>query len=108
MTHSVNQIHSASLAIEALISSRSRREFGKDRAAVREVRRHLKAIRKAAKEIPESFREQHPEVEWRRLSAVRIVFFYEYFGIDVDAIWNIFVKAIAGIEEDMGKMKNEN
>jgi len=74
----VGAILASCFGIQTLIGNRTRREFGQDRAAVREVRRHLKNIRKAARRIPDSYKSAHPEVEWRRLSAIRIVFFYEY------------------------------
>jgi len=94
-------IHSACIRIQPLILNRSRVEFIKDKAAVREVARELKAIRKAAKGISYSSRESCPEIHWERLSAVQIVFFHEYYGIDVDAIWVIFQKTISALAEEL-------
>jgi len=87
--------------INGIIAGRSRQEFGKDKQAVREMRKQLGIIRRAARKIPDEFRNQHPEVKWKNLSAIRIVFVYEYFGIDVDAIWKIFLTALEEIKEDM-------
>ncbi len=97
------------LSIQLLISSRSRLDFIADKVAVRKVRRHLRTIRKEARSIPDSFKESHPEVEWRRFDSIRMVFFHEHFGIDVDMVWVIFNEVIAAIAGDMrGVMDTEN
>jgi uncharacterized protein with HEPN domain len=101
----VREIDSSCRAILDLVSQKSRTDFLTEKGAIREVRKHLRHIRKAARQIPESYRIGHPEVRWERLTAVQIVFFHEYYGIDVDAIWKIFKQVIEELEMDMKKMR---
>lgn len=104
----LGEIHTACLQIQPLIEHFSRVDFIQDKIAVREVARNLRLIRKAARRIPYNIREMHSEIRWERLSAVQIVFFHEYYGIDVDAIWEIFQKTIGEFVEELGSVFNQN
>ena len=100
----VAAIHQSCLSIQSLIAGKSRREIIADRATLREIGKCLRTIRKEARRIPEGFRAQHPDIGWSRFSALHIVFFHEYYGIDVDAVWVIFTKTIPALSEDMRKL----
>jgi uncharacterized protein with HEPN domain len=53
------------------------------------VVRNLEIIGETAKKIPEDFRNRLPTIEWRRLAGLRDILIHEYFGIDVEIIWEI-------------------
>ena len=55
------------------------------RAAVRS----LEIIGEAAKQLPEIFRSQHPEVEWRAMAGMRDRLIHAYFGVDYELVWDI-------------------
>jgi uncharacterized protein with HEPN domain len=64
-------------------------QFLADQKTYDAVMRNLEIIGEAAKHVPNEVRSQHPEVDWRRVAAFRDVAIHEYFGIDVDVVWDI-------------------
>jgi len=53
------------------------------------VIRNFEIIGEAASRMPESFKENHPQVPWARLKGFRNRLIHEYFGIDYSIIWDI-------------------
>lgn len=49
--------------------------------------RNLEIIGEAVKNLPEDFREAHPEVEWRAVAGMRDKLIHHYFGVDMGIIW---------------------
>ncbi len=46
------------------------------------VVRNLEVIGEAVKQLPEPFRQAHPEVEWKKIAGLRDILIHAYFGID--------------------------
>ena len=51
--------------------------------------RNLEVIGEASRNIPESVKEAHPELEWAKILGLRNRVIHEYFGVDLDIIWRI-------------------
>lgn len=43
----------------------------------------------ATKRMSQAFRDQHPEVPWRRIAGLRDIVIHNYGEIDLDVIWNV-------------------
>ena len=67
--------------------------------AVDAVIRNLEVIGEAAKQIPDSIRTQAPEVPWKRIAGLRDILIHEYFGIDMDIIWDIVQNKLPMLEK---------
>ena len=78
--------------------------FAGDAKTLDAVVRNLEGIGEAAKTIPEAFRSQHPEVEWKKLVGLRNILIHEYFGIDAELIWDIIQNKLATLEEQIRAM----
>lgn len=63
--------------------------FIQDNKTVDAVVRNLEIIGEAANRIPEEFTTLNPEIPWRSLVGLRNRIVHEYFGIDLEIIWNI-------------------
>jgi len=59
----------------------------------------LRIIGEACRAISEPFREQHPEIPWRDIIGFRNLLVHQYFGIDLDMVWDI-------VEKDLPVLKN--
>jgi uncharacterized protein with HEPN domain len=53
------------------------------------VIRNLEVLGEAARNIPTSVRERHPDVSWRQIAALRNVLAHGYFGLEDETLWDI-------------------
>jgi uncharacterized protein with HEPN domain len=64
-------------------------DFMGDDKTIDAVVRNFEIIGEAASRIPVDFKSDHPEIEWRRITAFRNRIIHEYFGIDYRQVWKI-------------------
>ena len=63
--------------------------FINDDKTIDAVVRNFEITGEAANRIPEDFKSDHPEIEWRRIIGFRNRIIHEYFGIDYKTVWKI-------------------
>lgn len=51
--------------------------------------RSLEIIGEAAKKVPDSFRSQYPDIEWRAMAGMRDRLIHDYFGVDYELVWDV-------------------
>jgi uncharacterized protein with HEPN domain len=78
--------------IERYVSGLNHDNFVKDEKTVDSVVRNLEIIGEAANRLPDSFKTQHSEIEWRKIIGLRNRVVHEYFNIDVEIVWEIIEK----------------
>jgi uncharacterized protein with HEPN domain len=64
-------------------------ELGKDRRTYLAVARSLEIIGEAARQMPRSFKSEHPEIPWREVASLRNIIAHEYFGLDNEIVWDV-------------------
>jgi len=64
-------------------------ELKRDTLILDGIVRNLKIIGEAVKNIPGEIKEESPEVEWKKISGLRDILAHEYFGVDVEVVWDI-------------------
>lgn len=72
------------------------------------VIRNFEVIGEAVKRIPESLKEERPDIPWRRIAGLRDVLIHQYLRVDLEAVWAIvrddlheFKQAVAEILAEM-------
>ena len=50
--------------------------------------RNFEIIGEAVKKIPEEIRKKYADVEWKEAAGFRDVLIHDYFGIDLEAVWD--------------------
>lgn len=58
------------------------------------VIRRIEIIGEAVKNLPSEFKKKYPEIEWREIAGMRDKLIHEYFGIDLDMVWEVIRKDI--------------
>jgi len=51
--------------------------------------RNLMVIGEAAKNIPKDIRSKSTEIEWEKISGLRDILIHQYFGTDLDTLWDV-------------------
>ena len=73
--------------------------FSGDKKTIDAVVRNFEIIGEASAMVPEDFKIDHPEIEWRRIIGFRNRIIHEYFGIDYENVWKIKEENIPGLIE---------
>jgi uncharacterized protein with HEPN domain len=60
-------------------------------------------VGEASKRIPDSIKEAHPEIGWRDIAGLRDIVVHQYFGLDLDIVWDVLDRRrpvlLAGLRE---------
>lgn len=68
--------------------------------------RDLEVIGEAVKHIPADVRSRAPNVEWRKIAGLRDVVSHEYFGIDVDIIWDVIQSKLDVLKVEIERLRD--
>jgi uncharacterized protein with HEPN domain len=52
------------------------------------VVRNFEIIGEAVKHLPGTLKEKHSDVEWKEAAGFRDILIHDYFGIDLEAVWD--------------------
>jgi len=84
----VQDILEAISNIEEYLEGLTFEDFKKDKKTGDAVIRNFAVIGEAAKNIPDNIKQQHPEVEWKRMTGMRDKLIHEYHGISLKVVWD--------------------
>lgn len=85
----LDDIRESSDRIEEYIKGMSLEDFSKDRKSIDAVARNLEIMGEAANRLPDEFKESHSDIEWYKIVGLRHRIVHEYFGVDLQIIWQI-------------------
>lgn len=73
-------------------------KFEKDDKTIDAVVRNFEIIGEAARQLPEDFKNQNTNIEWYKIIGFRNRIVHEYFGVDLEIIWEIITKQLTDLE----------
>jgi len=76
--------------------------FIKDRLVYDAVLRNIEIIGEAVKQVPTEIRNQHPEIDWRRIAGMRDIVAHHYFSIHDEIVWDIVANKVSELAEQVG------
>lgn len=68
------------------------------------VVRNLEIIGEAASRLPDDFIKRHTEIEWFQIVGLRHRIVHEYFGVDLEIIWEIVRNDIPELSRQIQKL----
>ncbi|CAD6493581.1 MAG: hypothetical protein CHKLHMKO_00506 [Candidatus Argoarchaeum ethanivorans] len=90
--------------IERYTSNDSFEEFRGNDMAVDAVIRNFEIIGEAVKKIPEKIRLKYADVEWKEAAGFRDILIHDYFGIDLEAVWDTVRNNIPSFKKQVVKV----
>jgi uncharacterized protein with HEPN domain len=75
--------------IERYTDGMAQSDFENDDKTTDAVVRNLEIVGEAAGRLPKDFVNQHLEIEWVKIVGLRNRIVHEYFGVDLQIIWQI-------------------
>lgn len=81
-------------------------DFCKDAKTIDAVVRNYEIIGEAAKNIPDEVKSTYPEIPWKEMTGMRNKIIHEYFGVDVDIVWETTRNVLPELKKLLEKINN--
>jgi uncharacterized protein with HEPN domain len=88
----------------ALGPTLTRTRLDEDPTLQRAVVRSLEIIGEAAKRVPSAVREANPHVQWRSMARMRDRLVHDYFGVDLDIVWDVLQHKIPPLRDEVHRI----
>lgn len=79
-------------------------QFMADETVQRAFVRSLEIIGEATKRVTMEFREKYGSVDWRAMAGMRDRLVHDYFGVDLDIVWDVVAHKIPALRETIQKI----
>ncbi len=90
--------------IEAYTNDLTFKEFSGNSMALDAVIRNFEIIGEATKNIPEKIKNKHLNVEWKEAMGLRDILIHDYFGIDIESVWDTIKNNIPNFKKNIQKV----
>lgn len=88
--------------IEKFTAGASFEDFSLNQMMSAAVMHEFEIIGEASKNISEKFKAEKPAILWRKIAGMRDKIIHEYFGIDLEAVWQTVEEDIPFLKKELG------
>lgn len=82
-------------------------EFSQDYKTQDAVVRNIEIMGEATKALSKNIRENNPNIPWKNIAGTRDKLIHDYFGVNIDIVWNIIRKEIPGLSARIKEIIDE-
>ena len=100
VNHMVDSINN----IEKYIKNFNFEEFKANQMLIDAVSRNIEIIGEAVGKIDKDFKIKYKEIPWVKIKNTRNVFIHDYFGLDIQQIYNICINDLPLLKKDLKKI----
>lgn len=93
--------------IESFLNNKAKQDLYEDHLVRFAVERQLEIIGEAANHISDDLKLKFPYVEWRRIVGFRNFLAHEYFGVDLELVWDIVHNKIPSLKVSIQNILSE-
>lgn len=95
-----DMLHAAERTLR-LVAGYSRQDYDRNEMLRLAVERSIEIIGEAARRLPPSFRDTHPQIAWRAIMATRHILAHDYDEVNNDTVWRILTDHIPLLIEQL-------
>jgi len=81
--------------------------FSKNEMMIDAVLMNIAIIGESVKKIPEDVKEKYPDIPWKDIAGMRDKVIHDYFGVDVNIVWETIKKNVPELEQKIKVMLKE-
>jgi uncharacterized protein with HEPN domain len=79
-------------------------EFKKDEKTQFALIRVLEIIGEASKKVPDEIKNKSKNIPWREISGMRDLLIHDYFGVNIQVVWETAKKDLPELKEKIQKL----
>ncbi len=103
----IEHILSSISAIGEFSEGMNKKELISNRLKQSAIVREIEIIGEAVKNISETLKNRHKDIEWKEIAGTRDKMIHHYFGVDLDIIWDIVKINIPKLKKKILKIKKD-
>ena len=96
-----DDIYEAIVKVEKYTAGLTFVKFQKNSLVVDGVVRNLEIIGEASKRIPSRVKSESFDIEWKKIAGLRDILAHEYFGVDLEVLWDIVKNKLPDLKKKM-------
>ena len=103
----LQDILDAIISIKEFLDGVDYESFRIDKKTQYAVIRALEIIGEASKKVPKEVRDNYAAIPWRSITGMRDKLIHDYFGVDIEVVWNTANEKILSLENEIRQILSD-